>query len=60
VAFVDPSCVGCGLCGEVAHAAALCPAFYQAERLRNAGPLERLLHAVRSRAIGLLGGGRAA
>ena len=60
VAFVDPSCVGCGLCGEVAHAAALCPAFYQAERLRNAGPLERLLHAVRSTAIGLLGGGRAA
>ena len=24
------SCVGCGLCGEVAHAAVLCPSFYRA------------------------------
>jgi indolepyruvate ferredoxin oxidoreductase alpha subunit len=27
-AVVD-SCVGCGLCGEVAHAAVLCPSFYR-------------------------------
>src|SRR5262249_17171069 len=25
VAHVDQTCVGCGLCGEVAHAASLCP-----------------------------------
>ena len=25
VAFVDNQCVGCGLCGEAAHAAVLCP-----------------------------------
>jgi len=51
VATVDASCVGCGLCGEVAHAAALCPAFYQAERVRNARPLERALHGLRSAII---------
>jgi indolepyruvate ferredoxin oxidoreductase alpha subunit len=28
VATVIESCVGCGLCGEVAHAAVLCPSFY--------------------------------
>ncbi len=30
------SCVGCGLCGEVAHAAVLCLSFYRAEIVRNA------------------------
>lgn len=51
VATVDPSCVGCGLCGEVAHAAALCPAFYQAERLRNPGLLERAMQRLNTGAI---------
>ena len=36
VATVVESCVGCGLCGEVAHAAVLCPSFYRAEIVRNA------------------------
>ena len=31
VATVLDSCVGCGLCGEVSHAAVLCPSFYRAE-----------------------------
>src|SRR5699024_1271750 len=31
VASVVDSCVGCGLCGEVAHAAVLCPSFYRAK-----------------------------
>jgi indolepyruvate ferredoxin oxidoreductase alpha subunit len=31
VAAVIDSCVGCGLCGEVAHAAVLCPSFYRAQ-----------------------------
>ncbi len=35
VASVIESCVGCGLCGEVAHAAVLCPSFYRAEIIRN-------------------------
>jgi indolepyruvate ferredoxin oxidoreductase, alpha subunit len=52
VATVDNACVGCGLCGEVAHAAALCPAFYRAERVRNPGLLERILHGVRASLLG--------
>ena len=34
VVSVIESCVGCGLCGEVAHAAVLCPSFYRAEVIR--------------------------
>ena len=35
IAHVDNSCVGCGLCGEVSHAAVLCPSFYRAELISN-------------------------
>src|SRR3974377_2081809 len=35
VAAVIESCVGCGLCGEVAHAAVLCPSFYRADVVSN-------------------------
>ncbi len=59
VATVIESCVGCGLCGEVAHAAVLCPSFYRAEVVRNPGMWDRMLHAVRTRVISLLGGARA-
>ena len=52
VASVNNGCVGCGLCGEVAHAAALCPSFYRAERIRNAGPVERALAGLRRTVIG--------
>ncbi len=31
VAHVTNGCVGCGLCGEVAHAATLCPSFWKAD-----------------------------
>jgi len=34
-ATVLDSCVGCGLCGEVAHAARLCPSFYRTEIISN-------------------------
>ena len=43
VATVIDSCVGCGLCGEVAHAAVLCPSFYRAEIVRNATWRDRAL-----------------
>jgi len=56
VATVIESCVGCGLCGEVAHAAVLCPSFYRAEVVRNPNILDRALFAWRSRVIGWLGG----
>ncbi|MBL8834279.1 MAG: indolepyruvate ferredoxin oxidoreductase subunit alpha [Rhodospirillales bacterium] len=35
VTKVIDSCVGCGLCGEVAHAAVLCPSFYRASIVSN-------------------------
>ena len=54
VAHVDQTCVGCGLCGEVAHAASLCPSFYEVRVVRNPGVWERALAGVRRRVIGWL------
>ena len=54
VATIVESCVGCGLCGEVAHAARLCPSFYRARRVQNAGWGEKFMHGLRRRVIGWL------
>jgi indolepyruvate ferredoxin oxidoreductase alpha subunit len=54
VAHVDNSCVGCGLCGEVAHAAVLCPSFYRAQLLFNPTRWDRLLASLRGAIIGFL------
>jgi indolepyruvate ferredoxin oxidoreductase alpha subunit len=54
VAHVDNSCVGCGVCGEVAHAAVLCPSFYRAELVYNPSSWDRLLDKVRTAVIGTL------
>jgi indolepyruvate ferredoxin oxidoreductase, alpha subunit len=54
VAHVDPSCAGCGLCGEVAHAASLCPSFYEARVVKNPRGWEWALGRFRSRVIALL------
>ena len=54
VAHVNNSCVGCGLCGEVAHAAILCPSFYRAEIVQNAGGWDRLKWRLRNSFIGWL------
>ncbi len=54
VAHVDNSCVGCGVCGEVAHAAVLCPSFYRAELIYNPSRRDRLLARVRAAVIGTL------
>lgn len=51
VAHVDNSCVGCGLCGEVSHAAILCPSFYRARVVTNPGRWERLVNGLRQRII---------
>jgi indolepyruvate ferredoxin oxidoreductase alpha subunit len=45
VATVIEGCVGCGLCGENAHAAVLCPSFYRAEVIQNPGLFDRAMHA---------------
>ncbi len=42
VAHVTNGCVGCGLCGEVADAAVLCPSFHKIEIVTHAGWWERL------------------
>ena len=48
------SCVGCGVCGEVAHAAVLCPSFYKADIVYNPSVVDRAFAALRSSVIGLL------
>ena len=56
MAYVDNSCVGCGVCGEVAHAAVLCPSFYRADVIVNPNPWDRFIHGLRSAVIRLLSG----
>jgi indolepyruvate ferredoxin oxidoreductase alpha subunit len=56
IAHVENSCVGCGLCGEVSHAAVLCPSFYRAEIVFNPSRADRLLAGVRRAVIGWLQG----
>ncbi len=56
VAHVDNDCVGCGVCGEVSHAAILCPSFYQANIAQNPNLAESLLDRLRRVVIGLLQG----
>jgi indolepyruvate ferredoxin oxidoreductase, alpha subunit len=54
IAHVDNSCVGCGVCGEVAHAAVLCPSFYRAQLVFNPTRLDKFLARVRNGVIGFL------
>jgi indolepyruvate ferredoxin oxidoreductase alpha subunit len=54
VTAVADSCVGCGLCGEVAHAAVLCPSFYRAEIIDNPSAWDRWLQKFSGRVIGWL------
>lgn len=54
VAHVDTSCVGCGVCGEVSHAAVLCPSFYKTQEILNPSILDRLLAGFRNGYINML------
>src|ERR1700676_1404260 len=54
VATVIESCVGCGLCGEVAHAARLCPSFFRAEIISNPSVWDRFKASFRNGVIGFL------
>ena len=58
IAKVINSCVGCGVCGEVAHAAVLCPSFYKADIVHNPNVLDRCLHKLRDTVITKLQGRR--
>ncbi len=54
VAAVIDSCVGCGLCGEVSHAAVLCPSFYKAQIVSNPNVWDKLRQRLRTAVIGRL------
>jgi indolepyruvate ferredoxin oxidoreductase alpha subunit len=54
VATVLDSCVGCGVCGEVSHAAVLCPSFYKARIVTNPSAWDRFAARLRSAVIGWL------
>jgi indolepyruvate ferredoxin oxidoreductase, alpha subunit len=54
VATVIDSCVGCGLCGEVAHAAVLCPSFFRADVIANPTVWDRFQAGFRRTIIGFL------
>jgi indolepyruvate ferredoxin oxidoreductase alpha subunit len=54
VATVIDGCVGCGLCGENAHAATLCPSFYKAEVVQNPRWHERVVATLRQAVVRVL------
>ncbi len=54
VAYVDNSCVGCGVCGSNVHSAVLCPSFARAELLFNPNWWDRFVGAIRQSVIGFL------
>jgi indolepyruvate ferredoxin oxidoreductase alpha subunit len=54
IATVLDSCVGCGLCGEVAHAARLCPSFYRTEIISNPTNWDALKARAAAAVIGFL------
>ena len=59
VATVLDSCVGCGTCGDVAHAAVLCPSFYKAQIVSNPSRWELWRERMRAAVIGWLQRGEA-
>jgi indolepyruvate ferredoxin oxidoreductase alpha subunit len=51
VTTIDAGCVGCGLCGELAQTAALCPSFYRVEVVNEPTAWERFIASVRARVV---------
>ncbi len=51
IAHVDETCVGCGVCGEVAHAAVLCPSFYEVRIVTHPGRWTRWVARARAAVI---------
>ena len=52
VAYVDNSCVGCGVCGDNVHAAVLCPSFSRAELIFNPSGWDKFKNTMRQSVIG--------
>ena len=57
VANILSTCVGCGLCGEAAQAAVLCPSFYRTEIITNPSVWDKTKLAARKATIGFLQNG---
>ncbi|MBN06896.1 MAG: indolepyruvate ferredoxin oxidoreductase [Rhodospirillaceae bacterium] len=55
IAHVDQGCFACGHCGEVAHAAQLCPSFYKAEAIRNPRPMRKFFSAINRGLLSAMG-----
>ena len=55
VAHINQGCVACGLCGENAHAAVLCPSFYRAEIVQNPKGVDRFMQRLNNWVLGLFG-----
>lgn len=53
VAHIEQSCVGCGLCGEIAHAAVLCPSFYKVRIVNNPGLYDRFISKINSKLLSI-------
>jgi indolepyruvate ferredoxin oxidoreductase alpha subunit len=60
VAHVNQGCVGCGLCGEIAHAAVLCPSFHRVAIVHNPSAFDRALARLNRAVVGWLDRGAAA
>jgi indolepyruvate ferredoxin oxidoreductase, alpha subunit len=52
VTHVTNGCLGCGLCGELAHEATLCPSFWRADIVTNPRWYERAMSRVRALVVG--------
>jgi indolepyruvate ferredoxin oxidoreductase alpha subunit len=51
VTTIDAGCVGCGLCGELAQSAALCPSFHRVEVVTQPNAWERFMASLRGFAL---------
>jgi len=56
IAHVNNDCVGCGVCGEVSHAAQLCPSFAQIDIVQNPGWFDQFRQKWEMRLIRFFGG----
>lgn len=54
VTHVNNDCVGCGVCGENAHSAVLCPSFYKADLVYNPNWWDKFTAKIRGGLIGML------
>jgi indolepyruvate ferredoxin oxidoreductase alpha subunit len=54
IAAILNTCVGCGLCGEAAHAAVLCPSFYKTSVISNPSLWDKSKAKIRNSIIGAL------